>query len=158
MSDEAHLPTEQARPRTPSRLSRPHGDGGRTQGDRAPQGPRPQAAVGLGPRIERLRVRRDFLAANSGRRAVTDGFILLVRQRADGDPRVRVGFTVTKKIGISTVRNRLKRRLREAVRLELPDIAPEGADLVLIGRSAGLTRDFAKLRADLNRAVRKATS
>ena len=44
------------------------------------------------------------------------GFVLLVRQRGDGDETVRVGFTVTKKIGNAVVRNRMKRRLRELVR------------------------------------------
>jgi ribonuclease P protein component len=85
---------------------------------------------------------------------VTDGFILLARNRADQAP-ARVGFTVTKKIGSAVVRNRLKRRLREAARLGLAG-APAGHDYVLIGRAAGLTRDFAALVADLERAAAKA--
>ena len=62
---------------------------------------------------ERIRLRRDFLAANQGRRVPTAGFVLLVRQREDGNAAMRAGFTVTKKVGNSVVRNRLKRRLRE---------------------------------------------
>ncbi|MFZ4381612.1 MAG: ribonuclease P protein component, partial [Sandarakinorhabdus sp.] len=69
---------------------------------------------------ERIRLRRDFLAANQGRRVPTAGFVLLVRQREDGNAAMRAGFTVTKKVGNSVVRNRLKRRLREIVRLVLP--------------------------------------
>jgi ribonuclease P protein component len=103
-----------------------------------------------------IRLRRDFLAANQGRRVPTAGFVLLVRQRGDNDARMRAGFTVTKKIGNSVVRNRLKRRLREAVRLVLPDHGHAGADHVLIGRDTGLTRDFAQLQADLARALAKA--
>jgi ribonuclease P protein component len=38
------------------------------------------------------------------------GFVLLVRDRQDGDPAMRVGYTVTKKIGNAVVRNRMKRR------------------------------------------------
>ena len=48
------------------------------------------------------------------------GFILLVRDRKDGDPAMRVGFTVTKKIGGAVVRNRMKRRFRALAREILP--------------------------------------
>lgn len=85
---------------------------------------------------------------------MTDGFILLARDRADGGG-VRVGFTVTKKIGNSVVRNRLKRRLRALVSESMPALASPAYDYVLIGREAGLTRDYADLTADLARAVRK---
>lgn len=85
---------------------------------------------------------------------MTDGFILLARDRADGGA-VRVGFTVTKKIGGAVVRNRLKRRLRALVRESLPALASPAHDYVLIGREAGLTRAYADMAADLERAVRK---
>jgi ribonuclease P protein component len=103
-----------------------------------------------------IRLRRDFLAANQGRRVPTAGFVLLVRQRGDGDALMRAGYTVTKKIGNSVVRNRLKRRLREIVRLVLPTQGHAGADHVLIGRDTGLTRDFAQLQTDLAKALAKA--
>lgn len=86
---------------------------------------------------------------------MTPGFILLVRKRDDGAA-LRAGFTVTKKIGGSVVRSRLKRRLREVVRLELGDCGLASADHVLIGRAAGLLRDFAAMRGDLIRACEKA--
>jgi ribonuclease P protein component len=100
-----------------------------------------------------LRRRADFLAANRGTRLVTPGFILLVRPRGDDDPTMRAGFTVTKKIGNAVTRNRLKRRLREVVRLGLAACGKAGADHVLIGREAGLTRPFAQMQADLVRAM-----
>jgi len=102
-----------------------------------------------------IAARRDFLAANAGKRAPTPGFVLLVRDRADADPQMRAGFTVTKKIGNSVVRNRLKRRLRALVRDVLPEAGIAGADHVLIGRDPGLTRDFATLAADLRKALAK---
>ncbi|WP_235927754.1 ribonuclease P protein component [Sandarakinorhabdus rubra] len=105
---------------------------------------------------ETIRQRRDFLSANEGRRVASAGFVLLVRPRGDGDALMRAGFTVTKKIGNSVTRNRLKRRLREAVRLTLPTHGHAGADHVLIGREAGLTRDFAQLRSDLEKALARA--
>ncbi len=105
---------------------------------------------------ETIRQRRDFLAANQGRRVPSAGFVLLVRQRDDGNPVMRAGYTVTKKIGNSVTRNRLKRRLRAIVQLVLPGHGHAGADHVLIGRDAGLTRDFAQLRGDLEKALAKA--
>ena len=83
------------------------------------------------------------------------GFVLLVRQRGDDDDLVRVGFTVTKKIGNAVVRNRMKRRFRALVRDTFPDHAIPGADHVLIGRSSGIERDYAALSSELRRALAK---
>ena len=83
------------------------------------------------------------------------GFVLLMRPRGDEDDTVRVGFTVTKKIGNAVVRNRMKRRLRALVRETFPAHAIPGADHVLIGRSSGIERDFATLAAELKRALAK---
>ncbi|THD35254.1 MAG: ribonuclease P protein component [Sphingomonas sp.] len=102
-----------------------------------------------------LTKRRDFLAANSGKRAPMPAFVLLVKARDDGDATMRVGYTVTKKIGNAVVRNRIKRRFRALVRDVLPVSGVAGADHVLIGRSGGLTRDFAQLRVDLTKALAK---
>ena len=151
MSDEADLSAEQPRAGAPSRLPCADGDGGRPVGDPGPPGARPQEAVGL----TTLTKRRDFLAANSGKRAPMPGFVLLMRPRDDGDPAMRVGFTVTKKIGNAVVRNRMKRRLRALARELLPTEGRPGADHVLIGREGGIERDFAALRAELSKALRK---
>lgn len=83
------------------------------------------------------------------------GFVLLVRDRADGDPVMRIGITVSKKVGNAVVRNRMKRRFRELVRAVLPAEGVAGADHVLIGRNAGIERDFAALKADLAKALGK---
>jgi len=83
------------------------------------------------------------------------GFVLLVRPREDSDPTMRVGFTVTKKIGNAVVRNRMKRRLRAIVRETLPDHGIAGADHVLIGRAGGIERDYASMVAELKRALKK---
>jgi ribonuclease P protein component len=83
------------------------------------------------------------------------GFVLLVRDRADYDATVRVGFTVTKKIGNAVVRNRMKRRFRALVRDIFPDHAIPGADHVLIGRSSGIERAYATLASELKRALAK---
>ncbi|HYW15419.1 MAG TPA: ribonuclease P protein component [Allosphingosinicella sp.] len=99
--------------------------------------------------------RADFLAANRGRRAPMPGFVLLVRPREDGDPRIRLGITVTRKIGGAVVRNRMKRRFRTLARDLLPGNGIAGADHVLIGRQGGIERDFGLLRVELGKALAK---
>lgn len=102
-----------------------------------------------------LRQRSDFLAANGGLRVGTPGFVLLVKPRKDADGRCRIGYTVTKKTGNAVVRNRIKRRFRALARQVLPDHGLAGADHVLIGREDALTRQFAAMQADLERALAK---
>jgi len=66
---------------------------------------------------------------------------------------MRVGFTVTRKIGGAVVRNRMKRRFRALARELVPIKGFPGSDHVLIGRSRGIERDFGLLRADLAQAL-----
>jgi len=149
MSDEAHFPAEQPRPQAASRIPQPHGDARRPQGAERPPRARPQEAQ----RLVTIRKRADFLAANGGRRVPTPGFILLVRDRKDSDPSMRVGFTVTKKIGGAVVRNRMKRRFRALAREIVPARGFPGSDHVMIGRDKGVERDFGLLRVELADAL-----
>ena len=83
------------------------------------------------------------------------GFVLLVRDRDDGDPAMRLGITVTKKIGNAVIRNRMKRRFRELARALLPAQGFSGSDHILIGRSGGIERSYAMLSDELARALKK---
>jgi ribonuclease P protein component len=83
------------------------------------------------------------------------GFVLLVRPRGDGDPAMRLGLTVSKKVGNAVIRNRMKRRFRELARQILPEAGHAGADHVLIGRQAGIERDYDQLGQELRRALEK---
>jgi len=149
MSDEAHLPAEQPRPQAASRVPQPHGDGRRPKGAERPPRARPQEAQ----RLTTIKKRSDFLAANAGMRTTTPGFILLVRDRKDAESSMRVGFTVTKKIGGAVVRNRMKRRFRALAREIVPAKGFAGADHVIIGRAKGIERDFGLLRTELAQAL-----
>ena len=104
----------------------------------------------------RLKRRAEFLrVAAKGRKAATHGLVLQALARDDTNA-ARIGFTVTKKIGNAVVRNRARRRLKEAARLEFARDALTGVDLVLIGRAGTIGRSFSDLRDDLRRALRKA--
>ena len=83
------------------------------------------------------------------------GFVLLVRRRGDDDTAMRLGLTVSKKVGNAVVRNRMKRRFRALAREILPQSGIAGADHVLIGRAGGIERPYAELVADLTKALRK---
>jgi ribonuclease P protein component len=102
--------------------------------------------------LERLRQRADFLAAATGSRALASGFVLQALQRREDGP-VRVGFTVSKKVGNSVERNRVRRRLREVVRLSQSATMQPGHDYVLIGRRAALRMPFERLAEDFSRAL-----
>ena len=100
--------------------------------------------------MERLKRRADFKAVAGGKRFARSGFVLQALRASDApaDRPARVGFTVTRKIGNAVVRNRIRRRLREAVRAAA--VRPESAtDYVLVGRSGALTLQFRQLVTDL---------
>ncbi len=98
--------------------------------------------------------RAEFLrVAARGRKGVRPGVLLQALPGTQGP--LRLGFTATKKIGGAVVRNRAKRRLREAARRLLDAERPEGWDLVLVARDATVTRPFATLLGDLRGALRQ---
>ncbi|MHC2338301.1 ribonuclease P protein component [Bradyrhizobium sp. USDA 4454] len=104
--------------------------------------------------MDRLRQRADFLAVANGARANTAAFVLQGRRRDDQGP-IRVGYTVTKKNGTATERNRIRRRLREVMRQVDAVFMRPHHDYVLVGRRDALTRDFATMIDDLRSALRR---
>jgi ribonuclease P protein component len=100
-----------------------------------------------------LKKRSDYLALRNGARAPTSSFLLVGKQRSDARPDIRVGVTVTKKIGNAVLRNRIRRRLKEAARQIFPLHAKAGCDYVLIAREAAAKRLFAVLLDDMKRAL-----
>ena len=107
--------------------------------------------------VERLKKRADFLRVASVRRKwAAPGLVLQAAcdaaEKENG--RVRVGVTVTKKVGNAVVRNRVKRRLRAVASQLIPEYATPGWDYVLIGRHKTINRDFNKLQADLIAAIK----
>lgn len=115
----------------------------------------------MAPAVARLKRRSEFLrVAQSRRKWVAPGLVLQVWCRgadgsAEGDAAVRVGFTVSRKVGNAVARNRARRRLRAAADRVIADHAKAGHDFVLIGRAATLKRPFAALLDDLETAMRR---
>jgi ribonuclease P protein component len=103
--------------------------------------------------IGRLTKRPDFVAAASGRRFHTERMTVQGRLRGSDALGLRVGLTVTKRVGHATERNRIKRRLRAAVQAAGVAHAETDADVVVIGRRDILTADYRILIEDLRRAL-----
>ena len=115
---------------------------------------------------QRLKRRREFLqVARAGRKWAAPGLVLqvldrhaVINENADihGDEDdIRVGFTVTRKVGGAVIRNRARRRLRAAAETVMPTHAARGRDYVVIGRAKTIARPFPDLVVDLETALRK---
>ena len=115
--------------------------------------------------IARLKKRSEFLrVARTQRKCVTPGLILQVRHHAPQETKnnidpvqqpIRIGFTVSRKVGGAVQRNRAKRRLRAIVEDLFPPHAMPGYDYVVIGRRGTLTRPFKALKNDLRKALKR---
>ncbi|HKH80386.1 MAG TPA: ribonuclease P protein component [Stellaceae bacterium] len=104
--------------------------------------------------LGRLKKRAEFLNAAKGRRIHAKSFSIhaVCRSSHAADAAPRFGFTVTKKLGSAVVRNRIRRRLKEALRLT-PDLsARAGYDYVILAREAALDQAFPALQEELARA------
>jgi ribonuclease P protein component len=104
--------------------------------------------------MQRLRRRADFLAAAGGRKVATAPFVLQALGRADNGP-IRVGFTVSKKVGTAVERNRVRRRLKDVVKRSADGRLRCGHDYVLIGRRAALRLPFDRLVEEFKTALRR---
>ncbi|ATO57809.1 ribonuclease P protein component [Bartonella sp. 1-1C] len=110
----------------------------------------------------RIRKRVDFLAARTGEKRRGPLFLLEIKPREQtaktkAPLTARVGFTVTRKNGNAVQRNRIKRRLREAVRVGLVNEMEAGTDYVIIGHRNVLHVPFTSLISELSRRIRRKT-
>jgi ribonuclease P protein component len=111
-------------------------------------------------RIDTLKRRAEFLRIRGGARCARGAFVLEARTRsgAGGTDKAiaagpRFGFTVTKKLGGAVIRNRIRRRLREALRSLPAETALPGHDYVLVARATAATCNFASLTQELASAL-----
>ena len=101
----------------------------------------------------RLRRRSEFLrAAASGLSRSSRAFKLQMAPREDGVKEPRFGFTATKRIANAVERNRIRRRLKEALRVSGALAAAKSCDYVFVARREALTAPFADLEAQMAQA------
>jgi len=113
----------------------------------------------MAARLDRLKKRADFLRVAALRRKWAAPGLILQAAPAPGTElqadSLRVGFTVSKKVGNSVCRNRARRRLKEAVAAVFPAHASAGVDYVVIGRKETLERPYSLLLQDLLAALKR---
>ena len=105
------------------------------------------------PTIERLTKRPEFLAAAKCASLAVGAVVVQGRLRGDDAATIRAGFTATRKIGGAVVRNRAKRRLREAARTLLPLHGKPGCDYVFVARAGTPLRSWPRLLDDMKSAL-----
>jgi ribonuclease P protein component len=104
-------------------------------------------------RLATLKRRAEFLRVRGGARCATRTFVLEAKRRDGEAAGARFGFTVSRQVGGAVERNRIRRRLKAAVRDVLADRARPDYDYVLIARRPALDTRFALLVADLVNAL-----
>ncbi|WP_374274787.1 ribonuclease P protein component [Brevundimonas sp.] len=104
-------------------------------------------------KIRRLTSRPQFLAAAKGVSKACGAVVVQRLDRADGDEAIGVGFTATRKVGGAVIRNRSKRRLREAARALIPKHGVPGSDYVLVARQGTADREWLRLLDDVRSAL-----
>jgi len=149
---EAHVSAEDASPRASARFSRAHEDDGRPQGvgttsrawTEAPDRRLNDLAV---VNAARLRRSTDIAAVRKIGRGVRDA-AFVARLRPNDLSVMRIAVSAPRTVGISTIRNRARRRVREAFRqaCAAADATP-AQDIVVIVRREAITADFSALRA-----------
>ena len=103
----------------------------------------------------RLRKSKDFAAVRREGKSWADRRLVLVARRTGGE-HCRFGFSVSKRVGNAVVRNRVKRKLKEAARVELLTRVEPGWDFVVIARKDAADADYHRLNRSLQRLFRRA--
>ena len=159
-SDEADLPAQEAASRQGTRLPRPDEDHRRSPSTGRPPRSRTQETNGLiadrghnSPRLVMLSRPEDF-SALQGEGTVRSHSLLVVRIRRTDLEVTRFGLSTGRKLGGAVVRNRVRRRLREALRVMAPSFQP-GWDVLIIARSPVIVADYQKLAGTLQNLLRR---
>jgi ribonuclease P protein component len=104
-----------------------------------------------------IKKRIDFLkVSKNGKKIFTKGFILQKYKRnMDSEKEtIRVGFTITKKIGGAVVRNKIKRRFRAIMREIFAKYLKKNYDYVIIANKKSLIMDYKELKSDVIKTVK----
>ena len=160
LSDETDLSAQEAASRKRARLPRPDEDHRGTSRAVCTPRPRPQEAHGLtadrghnSPRLVILSSPEDF-AALQGQGSVRSNPLLVVRIRRNDLEETRFGLSTGRKLGGAVVRNRIRRRLREALRVMAPSFRP-GWDVLIIARQPVIAANYQALTEALHSLLRR---
>jgi ribonuclease P protein component len=99
---------------------------------------------------------RAYAVARKGRSARIGWFVAPRPAEAENPEGIRIGLTVPKALGKAVDRNRIKRRMRAALRKQLPELLAVPLELILHPRRAVLECDFADLTRELEKVLREA--
>ena len=105
------------------------------------------------PKEHRLTRSKDFARVRRFGRSAGSHLVVLYALPRDS-PNRRIGFSVSKRVGKATIRNLVKRRLREAVRNNLAAI-PAGVDLIFIARPPAAGATYAQIEETVAYLLRK---
>ncbi len=106
------------------------------------------------PKLGRLEKRAEFLSVRAGEKRRGPLFLVETRRYEDDGKHGRFGLTVSKKCGNAVVRNRIRRRLGEAMRLHAAVDMDVESDYVIVARRDVLNAPFLVLANELKRRIR----
>ena len=103
--------------------------------------------------LNTLKKNKEFgLVYGRGKSAAAKNIVIIYLPRKYGE--VRVGFSVSKKVGCSVVRNKVRRRLKECLRIFSPDIKKK-CHIIFVARSSAANAEFKELKNDMNYLLKK---
>jgi len=161
VSRETDISTEPTGAQAPPRIPVAHGDQERTQGvgassrqgSQAPERLENPHRLGGTVSLKRLTRRKQFTDAAGGVKSPRRLVVVQGRLRDDQNQQIGIGFTATRKVGSAVIRNRAKRRLREAARALLPKHGVAGCDYVMIARRDTADAIWSQLLDDVSAAL-----
>ena len=105
-------------------------------------------------RVNRLRKRYQFnYVYKSGEHFSSQHLVVYVTSSKTKS--IKVGFAVTKKIGHAVVRNKIRRRLRELVQKQLPNLK-QNYNIIVVAKESVTEASFEQLGFELNKLLKKA--
>lgn len=107
------------------------------------------------PIPERLRSNAEFQRVYKGGESFVEGLVVLYLLRMPDEPVRQAGFSVSKKLGNAVIRNRVKRRLRDAYQRCLAEL-PSGYAAIFVARKAAAVADYEELERAMHKVLARA--